>query len=65
MRQDIIRIQAKQLQAGMTIAFHNSLMDYRLGYVDRTQNGIKLENEDRTSTQFLNPSDYVFIKKGI
>ena len=63
MRADILRIQAKQLQAGMTVAFHNSRMDYRLGYVNRTQNGMKLENEDRTRTEFVAPNDYVFIKR--
>ena len=65
MRTDIIRLQAKQLQAGMTLAYHNSRMDWVLGFVNRTQNGIKLEDENQTRTEFVAPSDYVFIKKGI
>jgi hypothetical protein len=65
MRTDIIRLQAKQLQAGMTLAYHNSRMDWVLGFVNRDKHGIKVENQDQTRTEFLKPSDYVFIKRGI
>ena len=66
MRSDMIRIEATKLVEGMTICFHNKAMDYVIERVsDMPSKQIKIEACNLTRTEFLEPSDYVFIKRGV
>ena len=66
MRADIKRIRASAVRAGDVIAFHNPRMDYEVERVTDTKIGsICFHHGNGTASDCVQPSDFVFIVKGV